>query len=89
MTVAAPGEFGAEEVIGIVSDIGTLDGSEATVVEEAVAVKVSHQKLRELQKTEAMANAWNALYGQRQGTIARARNGGGPRLRVVGEESLP
>lgn len=67
------GGFGTAQAVGIVSDVGSPDGSEATVLEETVAIRISHATLRELQKIDSIGNAWSALYGERLGAIARSQ----------------
>jgi CRP-like cAMP-binding protein/class 3 adenylate cyclase len=71
LTVSATGSFGSEQVVGIVSDIGSPDGSEATVAEEAVAVKLSQDSIRNLQHSDAIGAAWCALCGERYRAIGR------------------
>lgn len=82
LIVTATGNFGTEQVVGIVSDIGSPDGSEATVLEETVAIKLSHSALRQLQGTDPVGNAWSALCGERLRAIRRLqtspKNGGVP-----------
>ena len=72
LTVRADGTFGAEQVIGLVSDIGSPDGPSATVLEETVAVKFSRSSVMELQQCEAIGAAWSALCGERLRAIGKA-----------------
>ncbi len=74
LTVQASGNFGDESVVGIVSEIGTPDGNKAVVMEETVAVAIDHSILEEtLENSDDLMNAWNAVCGQRLGTIRRAK----------------
>jgi CRP-like cAMP-binding protein/class 3 adenylate cyclase len=72
LVVKADGTFGAEQVIGLVSDIGAPDGPTATVIEETVAVKFSHAAIMKLQEHEAVGAAWSALCGERLRAIGKA-----------------
>lgn len=72
LTVRADGTFGAEQVIGLVSDIGSPDGPRATVLEETVAVNFSRSAIIELQHCEAIGAAWSALCGERLRAISKA-----------------
>lgn len=77
LTISSSSRFGAEAVIGIISEIGEPDGDTATVIEEAVVVRVPHEFLLDLQdRSENMQNAWNAICGLRLGQIRRAGKGG-------------
>lgn len=77
LTVSSSSRFSAEAVVGIVSEIGEPDGDEATVIEEAVIVRVPHDFLLDLQnRSENMQNAWNAICGLRLGKIRRAGKDG-------------
>ncbi len=70
LEVLGTGHFRPLRVVGIVSANGSLDGLDASVVEETVAVRISHELLRDLQRRfSPMDNAWNALYGVRLGEI--------------------
>jgi len=71
--VSATGDISNVPVVGILSSIGCLDGSTAIVREEAVAVRIGHDILRELQKLPAVKQAWDALYGRRLGEIQEAQ----------------
>jgi class 3 adenylate cyclase/CRP-like cAMP-binding protein len=52
--------------VGILSRIGMPDGDTGDVIEETVAVKISHVVLADLQKKyPSIARAWSALCGQR------------------------
>jgi CRP-like cAMP-binding protein/class 3 adenylate cyclase len=66
---SATGDISKVPVVGILSSIGCPDGTTATVLEEAVAVRIGHDALRDLQKLPAVKQAWDALYGQRLGEI--------------------
>jgi hypothetical protein len=72
LTIKADGTFGAEQVIGLVSDIGAPDGPHATVIEETVAVKFSHGAIMKLQEHDAIGAAWSALCGERLRAIGKA-----------------
>lgn len=72
LTVRADGTFGAEQVIGLVSDIGSPDGPRASVLEETVAVKFSRSAVMEFQQCEAIGAAWSALCGERLRAIGKA-----------------
>ena len=62
----AEGRFDRLVVVGITSRLGMPDGPSAEVVEEMVAVKISHNVLLDLQqKHPAVARAWCALCGMR------------------------
>lgn len=77
LTISSSSRFSAEAVIGIVSEIGEPDGIEATVIEEAVIVRVPHDFLLDLQNRSGnMQNAWNAICGLRLGQIRRAGKDG-------------
>lgn len=74
LEVTAFGNFGNETVVGIVSDIGSPDGLTAIVLEDTVAVIISHDVLEKtLEKSGDLMNAWNAICGQRLGSISRAK----------------
>ena len=73
-TVESKGQFRADSVVGIVSEIGEPDGDVASVVEETVAVRLPHDFLEDAQRhSDAMTNVWNAICGQRLGQIQRAK----------------
>jgi CRP-like cAMP-binding protein len=74
ITLQSTGGFGTEQVIGIVSDIGSPDGSKATVLEEAVAIKISQEAVWKLQKFDAVGDAWSALCGERLRAIRKSQN---------------
>ena len=63
--ITATGRFGLEPVVGIISALGAPDGNEAKVLDETVAVRIRHEVLRDLQKTESIRRAWGALFGER------------------------
>ncbi|MFT5492578.1 MAG: hypothetical protein ACI8V5_002956, partial [Limisphaerales bacterium] len=68
------GQFRADGIVGIVSEIGTPDGTQAKAEEETVCVRVPHEFLREAQsRSDALTNTWNAICGQRLGMIRRAQ----------------
>ncbi len=71
LVVVAPGVFGAEQVVGIVSELGSPDGANATTLEETVAIRMDHDAVRALQEFDSVQTAWNALCGQRIGEIRR------------------
>ena len=73
--IRAPGVWGREQVVGIVSDLGNPDGETATTLDEVVAVKLHHDVIRDLQQNEQTLAAWNALCGERLGEIHRATAG--------------
>ena len=66
---SATGDISNVPVVGILSSIGCPDGTVAVVLEEAVAVRIGHDVLRELQKSPAVKQAWDALHGQRLGEL--------------------
>lgn len=66
---SANGDLSKVPVVGIRSTIGCPDGETAVVLEEVVAVQLSHLALRELLKVPAVKRAWNALHGQRLGEL--------------------
>lgn len=72
LIVSADGTFGAEQVLGLVSDIGSPDGPRATVQDEAVTVRFSRTAVLDLQQSETMAAAWSALCGERLRLIGKA-----------------
>jgi hypothetical protein len=72
LVLQSAGGFGTEQAVGIISEIGAPDGIEAEMLEETVAIKISHDTLRELQKSDLIGNAWSALGGERLGAIRRA-----------------
>ena len=67
------GRIGRERVAGIVSGVGqSPDGAVATVLDEAVTLKIDHKTLRDLQaRVPSVENAWNALHGQRLGELRK------------------
>ena len=71
LTIPADGTFGLEQVVGIVSDIGSPDGSSAQVLEDIVAVKLLRTAMEKLQTHEAIATAWSALCGERMRVISK------------------
>ena len=71
LTVKADGTFGAEQVIGLVSDIGSPDGERAIVLEETVAVKFAHSAVMKLLQVDAVGAAWSALCGERLRLIGK------------------
>jgi hypothetical protein len=72
LIVTAAGTFGAEQVVGIVSDIGSPDGPRGEVVEETVAVRLSRSAVTSLLKSETIGAAWSALHGERLRAIGKA-----------------
>lgn len=72
LVLQSTGGFGTEQAVGIISDIGAPDGPDAMVLEETVAIKISQDALRELQKSDSVGNAWSALCGERMRAIRRA-----------------
>jgi len=73
LVLQSTGGFGTEQAVGIISESGPPgDGREGLVLEETVAVKISHDTLRELQKSDSIGNAWSALYGERLRAIRKA-----------------
>jgi CRP-like cAMP-binding protein len=72
LTVRADGTFGAEQVVGLVSDIGSPDGPGATVLEEIVAVRFSRSAVTKLQQCDDIGAAWSALCGERLRAIGKA-----------------
>ncbi len=74
MIIGSSGQFRADGIVGIVSEIGTPDGTQAKAEEETVCVRVPHEFLREAQsRSDALTNTWNAICGQRLGMIRRAQ----------------
>jgi hypothetical protein len=75
LDITCEGRIGFERVVGIVSGIGSSpDGRIATVLDEAVTVRVDHKTLRDLQaRFSSVENAWNALHGQRLGELRKIR----------------
>jgi CRP-like cAMP-binding protein len=76
LVLTAIGGFGTEQVVGIISDIGSPDGPEATVLEETVAVRLSHATVRELQRHDSIGTAWSALCGERLRAARRCQGHG-------------
>jgi len=72
LVLEAAGGSEAEQAVGIISDIGAPDGPQAMVLEETVAIKISHDNLREWQKADSIGNAWSALCGERLRAFRRA-----------------
>lgn len=83
MFIGSSGQFRADGIVGIVSEIGAPDGTQARAEEETVCVRVPHEFLREAQRrSDALTNTWNAICGQRLGMIRRVlretgKSGGG------------
>jgi CRP-like cAMP-binding protein/class 3 adenylate cyclase len=71
VTITAPGVFGAEQVVGIISEIGSPDGPSASVLEETFAVRLSRETVTDLQRFESIGIAWSALYGERLRSIGK------------------
>jgi len=74
LRVVSEGRIGLERVVGIVSGIGpSPDGPLATVLDEAVILKIDHKTLKDLQaRLPSVESAWNAVHGQRLGEIRKA-----------------
>jgi CRP-like cAMP-binding protein/class 3 adenylate cyclase len=71
VTIEATGNFGAEQVAGIISEIGSPDGPVATVLEESVVVKLSRETLANLQRFDEIGSAWSAVCGERLRAIGK------------------
>jgi hypothetical protein len=72
--IEAPGRFGDEEVVGIVSEMEPLDGPTAEVLSEAVVISIPHTVVREFQeRVVGVKEAWNGLYGRRLARLRRRR----------------
>jgi hypothetical protein len=66
LEIAAEGRFDVLPVVGICSAIGKPDGDTAEVLEDTVAVQVSHAVLADMHKRfPAVARQWGGLYGER------------------------
>jgi len=66
LEIAGEGRFDKLPVVGLYSAIGKPDGEAAEVLEEVVAVQVSHLILADLQqKFPAVGKLWSGLYGER------------------------
>lgn len=85
--IKGPGIFGEEQVVGIISDLGSPDGLRAMTLEETVVVKLRHEDVRALQRFEAVRTAWNQISGQRIGEIQRGRLDPSTVERVSGDVS--
>jgi len=75
LEIVAEGRFDALPVVGIYSAIAKPDGDTAEVLEDTVAVQVSHAVLADLHKRfTAVAKQWGALYGERlyEATLSQA-----------------
>lgn len=72
--ITTNGHFGPETIIGVASHQGPIDGNEANVIEDSVAVHFPREKLLRLQsESEALARAWDGIWGQRRGLLHRRR----------------
>jgi hypothetical protein len=75
--ITAPGRFGHERVVGIITQItqledATLDGETATVEEDSVVVSFPREGLLNVfQRNESVASNWDGLSGIRQGELIR------------------
>jgi len=66
LEIAAEGRFDILPVVGIYSEIGMPDGDAAEVLEDTVAVQISHSVLTDLQERfTAVARLWSGLCGER------------------------
>jgi CRP-like cAMP-binding protein len=66
LEIVAEGRFDVLPVVGIYTAIAKPDGDTAEVLEDTVAVQVSHAVLADLHKRfPTVAKQWGALYGQR------------------------
>jgi len=66
LDIAAEGRFDLLPVVGIYSGIGRPDGDTAEVLEDTVAVQISHSVLADLQERfPAVARLWSGLCGER------------------------
>ena len=75
--ISAFGDFGTEQIVGLVNDLETIDGEEAIVLEETAVVIIEHKKILELQKKyESILFAWDALCGQRSNFVKRQHRRG-------------
>ncbi len=71
LVLQAHGVFGTEQVVGIISDIGSPDGSNAFVMDESVVIKLSKDALRKVLKIDSVGDAWSGLYGERRRAIRK------------------
>jgi len=72
LEIVAEGDFDKLPVVGIYSAIGKPDGDTAEVLEETVAVQVSHAVLADLQKrSRDVSIHWSGLCGRRRGEALR------------------
>lgn len=90
--ITADGTITPNQVIGIVSDNGNIDGYEAKVMKESVLISFSTENLKNLQKKHTcIAEHWDSLYGRRCGEIARYKakrqSDRGEKNEGVGEEN--
>ncbi|MCH8804846.1 MAG: cyclic nucleotide-binding domain-containing protein [Planctomycetes bacterium] len=70
--LVSSGEFGSEQVAGIVAEIELPDGNEAKVLEETVAIAIAHETLRDVQRRfDTVRDVWNGICGRRLGLIQR------------------
>jgi CRP-like cAMP-binding protein len=70
--VTATGQASADTVVGIVSRAGQPDGASARVLEETVAVSISHPLLRAAQdRHPQIQRCWDALWGLRVAGLPR------------------
>lgn len=74
LEITANGHFGPETIVGVVADQEPLDGSEAEVLEDSVAVHLPRETLIILQNQfPPIARAWDRIWGERFGQIRRSR----------------
>jgi hypothetical protein len=76
LELSARGYFDAQNIFGLVTEVGTIDGEQALVLEDSVCVAFPHEVLLRLQReSEAMQRRWWELFGHRSVKIQMLRRG--------------
>ena len=72
-TICADCEICQQKVVGIRTEVDTIDGSNAKVLRDTVAVRIPHDTLlRILEAVSSVRYAWDSLWGLRHQEFARS-----------------